>query len=264
MTSARTGTARGTDRGPAPLPRAQRATAAILGLLLAASLLLVLLEAVASYIPLYREALRQAAAADQSLLTETDFETALRRTLDYTRGRIPELQMYVARRDPSAAEPAFSQRELQHMADVRALFSSAKLVRAVALAALLGALALTGLQGRRRRGREAGGAPSGQERLRAFWGRTLLWSAGWSLALVAAVTALALVDFRWIFDQFHYLFFSNDLWLLPVDSLLITMLPEWQFARLAGVIGGSFAVLETIAALAGRRLLAAARPSSHL
>lgn len=212
---------------------------ALLGLLVAAVLLLLLLEAVAACVPLYRRALAEAARKDASALTEAHFEQVLRRTLDYTRGRIPELQIYLPRIGESIGEPAFSDREIQHMADVRALFAAAKRVRTGAALAILVALGLT----IRRKDR------------RDFWGRILLWSAGWGLALAVAVAALALADFRWAFDQFHYLFFANDLWLLPLDSILITMLPMWQFARLAAITGAAFALLETGAAIAGRRLL---------
>lgn len=250
MTSARTRTAKATN--PKVHTRGGP-VAALLGLLFALVLLLALVEAVGACVPLYRQALRQAAVADGSVLTETGFEAALRRTLDYTRGRVPDLQMYVHRASPVDLEPAFSERELAHMADVRALFAGARLIRAGAAALILAAALLTvGGLGRSRWG------PGAKAAALRLWGRTLVWSAGWGLAFGVGVAALALVDFGWAFDQFHYIFFANDLWLLPLDSLLITMLPMWQFARLAAIIGGTFAFTQTLALVAGRRMLSAA------
>ena len=48
---------------------------------------------------------------------------------------------------------------------------------------------------------------------------------GHHLALPSGV--LALIDFNWLFTQFHLLSFSNDFWLLdPATDYLIMLFPE--------------------------------------
>ena len=52
-----------------------------------------------------------------------------------------------------------------------------------------------------------------------------------------------LVDFTKVWDQFHYIFFTNDLWILdPRTDILIQMVPEQFFfdmvVRILGTFGG--------------------------
>ena len=53
------------------------------------------------------------------------------------------------------------------------------------------------------------------------------------LGFFALVGIYALIDFNHAFTVFHEIFFTNDLWLLNYDDLLILMLPESLFATIA-------------------------------
>jgi integral membrane protein (TIGR01906 family) len=56
-----------------------------------------------------------------------------------------------------------------------------------------------------------------------------------SLGLIALLGIISLIDFNWLFVQFHLLSFANDLWLLNPDTdYLIMMFPQgfWVDAAL--------------------------------
>jgi integral membrane protein (TIGR01906 family) len=79
----------------------------------------------------------------------------------------------------------------------------------------------------------------------------LIWGSGLTLALLAAIGLMVLVDFNWFFYQFHLISFANDLWLLdPTTDYLIMLFPQgfWLDATLfvafltvamALILGGS-------------------------
>ena len=124
----------------------------------------------------------------------------------------------------------FSDREKAHMVDVRNLV---QLARTVMVAAYVAGAALwvTGyFLGKTRKGG-----------VRAS-GIGYLAGAG-SLALaVGVVVALALRDFTAVFIRFHEIFFTNDLWILSADDMLIQMVPEPFFADCAALIAVFFGV----------------------
>ena len=55
-----------------------------------------------------------------------------------------------------------------------------------------------------------------------------------SSGVIFLLLIFLLLDFSFAFEIFHKVFFRNDFWLLPDDSLLITMSPE-SFFYMAGV-----------------------------
>jgi len=70
--------------------------------------------------------------------------------------------------------------------------------------------------------------------------------------VILGIAALALTaGFSLAFDWFHLLFFRNDLWQLPPDSMLIALLPIEQFQRLGMLIAAGFVLGLLIAALLG-------------
>jgi integral membrane protein (TIGR01906 family) len=66
-----------------------------------------------------------------------------------------------------------------------------------------------------------------------FWDvlfTTLRWSALGSGIVVGALAVAVLIDFNWVFTQFHFLSFANDLWQLnPRTDYLIIMFPQRFF-----------------------------------
>lgn len=60
--------------------------------------------------------------------------------------------------------------------------------------------------------------------------RSLKWSAIGTGAFIVVFGGTAVIDFGWLFTQFHFLSFANDLWLLdPSRDYLIIMFPQRFF-----------------------------------
>jgi integral membrane protein (TIGR01906 family) len=125
----------------------------------------------------------------------------------------------------SNGTPIYNDRELRHMADVKALTQK---VLAVWEAGLLG-LIVFGF---------------------ALWrlgGVSELWlalrnGAVWTLLLMLTLGILSLASFSFVFVGFHHLFFRGDTWLFLYSDTLIRLFPErfWQqvFAFIALVTLG--------------------------
>ena len=118
--------------------------------------------------------------------------------------------------------PAFDERELSHMADVRALFvpiQRGSLVVMLAIAVLALALART--------------------RLRAVVPRGLLAGALATLAVALLLVPVILLGFDGFFTRFHEMFFEGDTWRFSSTDTLIRIYPErfWEdVSALAAVI----------------------------
>ena len=108
----------------------------------------------------------------------------------------------------------FNQREVAHLKDVKALVQL-NLRLLVGTAAYVGVYAGISLFWRRKR----------------YW-RQLAWSTviGSSIALgmiIALGAGSVLLDFSQLFTRFHFLAFTNDLWMLnPATDYLIMLFPE--------------------------------------
>lgn len=105
--------------------------------------------------------------------------------------------------------PIFNERELSHMADVKALVSVALTVWYVSLGlVLIGSLVLVAI------------LKFPVELKKA------LSRGGWlSGAFVVGLLLLILVNFNELFNQFHYLFFKGDTWLFYTSDTLIRLFP---------------------------------------
>lgn len=121
-----------------------------------------------------------------------------------------------------SGEPAFSEREIRHMEDVRVLvgwtnivFFAGQLLFIVGLAWLLH-------------------TPT----TRPHAAQALLTSAVSTFALAAALLVFILVNFNTFFTQFHHLFFEGDTWLFRPDDTLIRLFPSDLWFDAAIVIGG--------------------------
>ncbi len=129
----------------------------------------------------------------------------------------------------------FNERETGHLKDVKALFKlDYRLLTGTFIYAFLYVFLSFMLR---------------QDNRRVMQG--LIWGSGLTLALLAAIGLIVLVDFNWFFYQFHLISFANDLWLLdPMTDYLIMLFPQgfWLDATLfvafltvamALVLGGS-------------------------
>lgn len=148
------------------------------------------------------------------------------RWMAYVLGRAP---------DPLAgvAEPAFTESEVSHMADVRTVFIGAQALMyasAVVGVALI-ALALRG-------GRRSAGL--------------LLRNAAVAIGVVVLVVGIvAAVAFEPAFLAFHYLFFPQGNFLFPPESNLIRLYPEQYWYAVTLRVGGAFVVMTIVIAVIG-------------
>ena len=120
----------------------------------------------------------------------------------------------------------FSDQELAHMDDCRALFVLDKTVLIVAGVLSLALLAAAILQ-----------------RDRRVW-RWCAIGFGAMIAMVALVAAAAIIDFDRLFVLFHRLSFTNDLWMLnPQTDIIIRLMPTSFFMAYASILGVSWLLL---------------------
>jgi hypothetical protein len=195
-------------------------------------LLIGAVRAVGDWLPAYSYGLQHGGAGAAIGLGPGELSAALTRILDYTFGRRPDLQFVLPETSLRPGEPAFTEREVIHMADVRALVASVArthLWLSAAFAVGLAALWLT-----LRPAPDGAGSPPAA--------LVAKWACGWGSGLAAAAAVAGIADFSWAWDQFHYAFFANDLWQLPPDSLLILLLPPGQFARLVALVVATWLV----------------------
>lgn len=118
----------------------------------------------------------------------------------------------------------YKEREILHMVDVKALMQSVLSITRWSGVALL-ILLVTGAFTLRRNA-----AP--------LLLRSLRWSAIGTGAFLVVFGATAAINFGWLFTQFHFLSFANDLWLLdPYNDFLLIMFPQRFFFEAALFIG---------------------------
>jgi integral membrane protein (TIGR01906 family) len=118
--------------------------------------------------------------------------------------------------------PAFNEREVAHMADVRGLVGKVLLAHAIALGVLLAAAA--GL----RWGLHAKGAVL----------RALLAGGVLTLAIAAALGIYMLVNFDGFFVQFHEALFEGESWRFSSTDTLIRLYPDAFWSDFGGVLAG--------------------------
>lgn len=129
-----------------------------------------------------------------------------------------------------SGQPAFNEREIRHMDDVRVLMGWSSIL--FWLSQLLLLLALSWLLHKRATRPQAA---------RALW----LGAFG-ALLLAGALIVLILLNFDFFFTKFHRLFFSGETWLFSSSDTLIRLFPAAFWSDAALIIGGLTA-LELVA-----------------
>ncbi len=121
-------------------------------------------------------------------------------------------------------EPNFNQREILHMKDVQVLFHYGFILKYIGIILSIAIIIYF--------------VKVGEKNLVGKWiykGLFINW------ILIGLLGIMIYFDFSKYFTYFHYIFFTNDLWLLdPETDLLIQMLPEEFFNSMAISIGLSF------------------------
>ena len=135
----------------------------------------------------------------------------------------------------------FVEREILHMIDVKELM---RLVASVSIwsGVVLVVCAVLGFSVRR-------------GRFFASMSRWLRWCALiWGIA-VGAILVASIIDFTWVFTQFHLLSFANDLWQLdPFRHYLLLLFPERFFLE-ATLFIALLTVIEFAGLYVGARLM---------
>ena len=148
--------------------------------------------------------------------------------LDYLWGMRDDLNMQAEIR--GEMREVFSQREKDHMVDVRYLIELARNALVICLPAGILAWAAAILIACKKKG------------ALKFAGIGYLAGAALLFVFVGIVVLLAMRDFNAVFIKFHEIFFTNDLWLLNWDDMLIMMVPEPFFADCAALIAIIFGI----------------------
>jgi integral membrane protein (TIGR01906 family) len=157
----------------------------------------------------------------------------------------PGLSLPTALGEAGADQNVFNPREVGHMEDVRNIVWLVGRVQTAAFAAIV-LLTAARLYSRRRAGF-------------AWVTNRVLLGALVTVAAIGALGALALVDFRSLFLEFHLLSFDNDLWQLdPRRDNLIRFFPFafWFDATVTVALRSVFSALVVAAAALGTRRLA--------
>ena len=139
----------------------------------------------------------------------------------------------------------YKEREILHMIDVKALMKSVFAIANWSGVVLLFLLAV--------------GLITLKQDVFPLLLRSLKWSAIGTGAFLVVFGGTAVIDFGWLFTQFHFLSFANDLWLLdPYNDYLIIMFPQQFFFEATLFIGlltvVDFGLITFTARIARRRL----------
>ncbi len=141
---------------------------------------------------------------------------------DYLDGKTPVTQ--IENPDTGETEPAFSDKENRHMADVKGIVSLLKIVRWAGGGIVIGLLAWLYFRNKAKPTQFLSDAVGGFALSALF------------LLLIATILAVwGAVNFDGLFVTFHKLSFANDLWILnPSTDLLVALMPLPFFIWYAG------------------------------
>ncbi len=164
---------------------------------------------------LYERGFRTFDSDQRTGLSLAELDRAGAEIIDYFEDDADLLRIRVTR--AGEEEALFSQREVEHMKDVKSLMRTVFRLNEVSLAYVLAYIAGVFLWARARSLRRLA--------VEAICGIGLM------AALAGAVGVLAIIGFEAMWERFHKVVFSNDLWQLnPRTDRLIQMFPEefWQ------------------------------------
>lgn len=182
----------------------------------------------------YREEYQKMNTAAYVGVSDPVLEQATNTLLDYLRGNISSLDL-----EMENGEEYYSQREKDHMVDVKALYQNAILFMTVGFC-VGGALL-------------AGCFLWKKKYMLSTFLHCYFWATVGVLAFFACIGVWAAMDFNNFWVSFHHVFFTNDLWLLdPAVSRMIRMFQEVFFANMvARILAWFLSIVVGSAAVAG-------------
>lgn len=163
--------------------------------------------------------------AESLHMSQDDLMKATNALLDYLQDERDDIRAEIVVRE--FPRQAFNERETLHMIDVKTLYQFALHVRIGAIFLLAAALTYAIIQKRK----------DALELLAKAFTQTAVCF----ILFVVFLGLWAAVDFTSLWESFHRLFFTNDLWLLnPRTDLMINMFPEDFFFHMVLRITGMF------------------------
>ncbi len=208
-----------------------RVTIKIFGLIAIAFLILGLLLTdifwVAFDINHYKREYAKLGISESTGMNSEDLLNTTHELLDYIRGKREDLKISAVVHGQERL--VFNQREIDHMVDVKDLFSLAFNLRWISF----GIFALFFSILAKLKGKDA------------IRNLCITYLVVLAVLMVIAIVLIAFIfiDFTAVWDQFHYIFFDNDLWLLNPDTdIMIQMVPEMFFYDTVMRILGLFAL----------------------
>ncbi len=153
------------------------------------------------------------------------------KSIEELMGITDDLILYLkARAGDEILEPNFNEREVLHMRDVQVLFRIGYILKYLSIILSIGIIVYFIKKGQLN-----------------ILGKYIYRGLFFNWAILILLGLLIYSDFNKYFTYFHYIFFTNDLWLLnPETDLLIQMLPEEFFSSMATSIGVSFFTIVAI------------------
>ena len=165
-------------------------------------------------------------------LTQGELDGVIDDVLKYLLDKRPEMDTVVKDENGEilyGTDELFTETEISHMVDVKALFTAIKWITVAC--AVLAPSALAGM------------IFIDRERWRAKHRNLFKYTLIGNGVFIGLLVILMLISFEWAFTQFHLIFFNNDDWMLSWNDLLIEMLPENLFMRLALLISTAYVSL---------------------
>ena len=150
-------------------------------------------------------------------MSQADLMRATDTLLDYLQDERDDIQVTITLYE--LPKEAFNERERAHMVDVKGLYQFALWVRIAAWFVLLVSISVLWLVK--------------QKELYAWLAVGYARCAVIFVALLLCLGAWAALDFTSLWESFHRLFFTNELWLLnPRTDLMINLFPERFFLHM--------------------------------
>ena len=118
--------------------------------------------------------------------------------------------------------PAFNEREITHMVDVRVLIGKVYPLHLIIIAAMVVCALVLGRSAETKR----------------IVPLALQWGSILTLVIAAGLIAYILINFDTFFTQFHRIFFEGETWLFRYDDTLIRLYPLPLWSDAAIYIGG--------------------------
>ena len=192
--------------------------AALAAILASILLLFACIELISFNLPFYRDEYRKLNRPAVIGISENDLMQVTQGLLQYLKDQRKDL--VIQANIKGVIRKVFNEKEMQHMADVKVLFTKGYIFRNIILGIFIALLILLWVLAR--------------NRTLQLFARSLFWTC---IAFLLGIIMLILLlnsDFTKYFEQFHYLFFSNDLWQLdPRTDVLIQIVPEEFFTDIS-------------------------------